>query len=230
MLNAVRKPIGTIAYLGGIMSLPEPFVYAWSQLIICVQETLCQPGEYVHIDRATYSLHDVARNQLAQRMQGDWLLQLDTDMTFDPDIATRLLLQMRKHDLDIVTGMYAYKSDPHYPVLYCWNKETDKYEIIGGWDKSVDLFEVGSAGGGCLLVRRRVFDRIRTELREEPFTRIMPFGEDHSFFRRVNALGMRGYCAWHVQAGHLKYESIGPQAHYDAVPINTYEMQGIPRA
>jgi Glycosyl transferase family 2 len=227
MLDTERRPIGTIGYLGGIMALPEPFVWAWSQMIINAQETLCQPGEYVHIDRSTYSLHDTARNQLAQRMQGDWLLQLDTDMTFDPDLASRLVMRMLRYDLDVVCGLYAYKVEPFYPTLYCWNQTTDKYEVVGSWDKTCDLIEVGSAGGGLLLVRRRVFDEIRSQLHEEPFARIMPFGEDHSFFRRLQKIGRKGYCAWKVQAGHLRYESVGPKAKYDAAVINTYDMQGI---
>lgn len=227
--------IGTVAYLGGLMSTPVPFNDSWSQMLIYTQEALCAPGEYIWPDRATYTYHDTARNELTQRMQGDWLMQFDADMAFDPDIVARLVLRMYQYDLDVVCGLYAYKLPPHYPVLYCWNGDTDKYEVVGDWDHSLDLIEAGSAGGGALLCRRRVFDRIRECLGEEPFTRSVSdvhgglFGEDHSFFARLRKVGMKGYCAWKVQAGHIKYQEVSlPAGPYPAmvVPLGQYPMSG----
>ena len=155
-------PIGTIAYMGGLMSLPEPFCWSLLQLAEFSREALCGPGSYIHYAKTGYSLHDAARNELASKIQGDWILMLDTDLAFEPDLAARLVRWMTIHDLDVVTGLYAYKANG-VPILYM-ETEQKIYEPVSQWDPTLDLFEVASAGGGNLLIRRRVFDRIRQEL------------------------------------------------------------------
>ena len=103
-----KKTIGTVGYMGGIMSLPEPFVWSWTQMIEFNREALCQEDEQIHYTRTKYSLHSAARNDLMEHMKGDWLLQLDTDMVFDPDFCARLVRVMHVYNLDIVTGVYPY--------------------------------------------------------------------------------------------------------------------------
>jgi hypothetical protein len=205
-----KKTIGTVGYMGGIMSLPEPFVWSWTQMIEFNGEALCQEDEQIHYTRAQLSLHSAARNQLVENMRGDWLLQIDTDMVFDPDLCARLVRVMYSYDLDIVTGLYPYKSNPNVPIIYHQDQETKRHEPIAIPQEAADveIFEVDSAGGGCLLVRRSVFERIMRELRQPPFEMIPPYGEDHSFFMRARKLGIKAYCAWKVQAAHLGYKQV----------------------
>ena len=196
--------IGTVAYMGGVMSLPEPFVWSWTQLIEFNREALCENDEHVFYDRARFSLHDVARNELAQRMRGDWLLMLDTDMVFDPDVCARLLHLMKVYDVEVLSGIYPYKTNPTIPVLSMVDKNGSGSPIIA-WDPDQELIEFGAAGAGCLLVRRTVFDRIASELFEKPFDRIGSRGEDFSFFARCKRLGISCWCAPRVRFGHLDY-------------------------
>lgn len=199
------RAIGTIGYMGGIMALPEPFVWSWTQLVEFNHSGMCQPGEYVHYDRSRFSLHWSARNELVERMRGDWLLMLDTDVVFEPDLAARLVGTMYKYDLDVVAGIYPFKKAPSCPVLFLYNPETDRHDAIIDWDRSCELFEFSGGGAGCLLIRRRVFDRIAAELKERPFDIIHPLGEDNSFFARIRKLGIKAMCAWRVECGHLDY-------------------------
>jgi len=221
------KVIGSIAYMGGIMSVPEPFAWSWSQMVEFNHSALCENGERIHYDRSRLSLHDYARNELVGRMLGDFLLMLDTDMQFEPDFAARLVHQMYAHDLDVVTGLYQFKGGAHAPVLWHDNVEGDRLEIIGKWDETVDLFPIGSAGAGCLLLRRRALERIRLELKVNPFSRIDGKGEDHSFFERLKKLGIPAYCAWKVQAGHLDYKPIGMADRSEAMLIGEYEVESL---
>jgi hypothetical protein len=226
------RPLGTIAYMGGIMSVPEPFTFSLFQLALFSQAALCSDGEYINGDHATMSLHDSARNELAGRMKGDWLLMFDTDMEFEPDTCARLVTAMYRHDLDVVTGLYSYKGPPHLPIAYCFNEETQLHEIVGDWDHSLEMFQVSSSGGGCLLVRLRVFERIVRELAENPFARIGSLGEDHSFHRRLRKLGIKAFCAWKIETGHLAYHSIRPSRDYTPPPkdkyLHVFDMEGIP--
>lgn len=215
-----ERIIGTIAYMGGVMATPEPFTWSWGNLVAFTPQALCQPGEHVHPDRTKLSLHDYGRNDLAGRMKGDWLLMLDTDMSFEPDLAARLVATMHRYGVDVLTGIYSYKSPPHLPVLYMLNPDTGKHEIVARWDRSVEIFPVHSAGAGCLLVRRKVFERITAELNENPFDRYGGKGEDHSFFARLRKLGIPAYCAWKVEAQHLEYLGITPSANYEGAEDN----------
>src|SRR5882672_263436 len=190
-----RKCLGTVGYLGGLPSLIEDFAWSFIQLIQWNSEYICGPGEYIHYDRATKSEHAQARNYLVQHMRGDWLFQLDTDHVFEPDLLGRMLKVMDSYNLDVLTGLYLFREPPHSPVLFRWDAENARFPPIGSWDKDAELLEIGSAGAGCLLVKRAVFERIVAELKEWPFDVRPPHIEDHSFYLRLIELGVKAYCA-----------------------------------
>ncbi len=210
-LNATFKrhvhAMGTLAYIGGFMSPPDPFVWSFINAGIYTQEALARDGAFVHVEQSRYGRHDWSRNELAKKTLGDWIVMFDADQQFDPDAAARLVMYAERHKVDVVTGIYCYKTDSSTPVLYMWNEELQTHNTIADFDRSLDLFQVDSAGGGCLFVRRSVFERIWAT-GQEPFSRIGGFGEDHSFFIRLRTLGIPAYCAWKVQIGHIKFQPV----------------------
>ena len=197
-----KKVLGTVAYMGGVPAVLEQFAWSWGQLIQFNTEYMCNPDEIIHYDRASISLHAMARNSLAERMYGDWLLMLDTDHSFDPDILLRLHTKMMTYDLDVIVGAYTFKVPPYTPVAYI--DSTSGYKMIGKWTDDVDLLRIDSAGAGCLLVRRKVFDRIRDELKEQPFDMKDGFGEDHSFFKRLERLEIPVFLHTKAECHHLE--------------------------
>ncbi len=102
------------------------------------------------------------------------------------------------------------KQEPHVPVLYQWIKigEKDGLQPLARWDKSCKVLQIGSAGAGCLFVRRNVFDRIVSELGEQPFDKIHPYSEDHSFFHRLKRLGIKAFADMSIESRHLKIEPV----------------------
>lgn len=58
------------------------------------------------------------------------------------------------------------------------------------------------------MVRRSVFSRIKTELGEDPFDRKKPLGEDMSFFKRCELLGIKVYCDARIEFPHLQVRPI----------------------
>jgi GT2 family glycosyltransferase len=199
-----RHCIGTVAYMGGIPAIPEPFVWSWTQFIQFNAETLYDiQTEYIHYTRARVSLHSAARTEIAAQIRGSWVMMFDCDMTFDPDILGRLLRLMNRYNLEAVSGIYPYKSATCFPVASTWNGITNRHEGIADWPETADVFEVSSVGAGCLLIRRRVIERVIQELGEDPFGIIPPHGEDHSFFMRLRKLLVKAYLAPRVQAGHI---------------------------
>jgi hypothetical protein len=223
--------IGTIGYMGGLMSLPEPFLWSWGNMLLYSQEALCGADEnevqHIHVEKSKFSLHDVARNDLVRRMQGDWILMFDTDTAFDSDLGARLVATMRRFNLDVVTGIYCYKSPPHYPVLYLYNHASKRNEVVADWHRSAEVFQVDSSGAGALCVRRNVFERIVAELEENPFDRIGAKGEDHSFFQLLRTLQIKTWCAWKAEVQHLEYVGLVPSQHFrpEREPDHIFERE-----
>jgi hypothetical protein len=217
----MNKCIGTIARMGGTPAVLYPFVDSLVDMVQWNAQYLCQAGEYVHYPRPPrVSIHDVARNLIAENMRGDWVLMLDTDHSFDPDLAFRLMTVAERTGADVVTGVYQYKDAPHSPVIF--RQQEDGLYPIGGWDEKVDILEIDSAGGGCLWIKRSVFERISSELDEQPFARIAGYGEDHSFFLRLKKLNIKFVCAMNVESHHLQIRPLSMKD-YDRESIELQE-------
>lgn len=206
------KAIGTVAYLGGLPSLLEPFCWSWGQMVQYNQEAFCQGLEYVHYEKARISEHDRARNSLVEKCLGDWLIQMDTDHAFDPDIVARLVRTADRAQVDVLTAVYQVKQVPHVPVLFQWVRQADGtrgLQPLARWPADADVVEIGSAGTGCLFVRRSVFERLAAlEPERGPFDKIYPFAEDHSFFLRCLNAGIPCYAAMRIHSAHLRIAPI----------------------
>lgn len=198
-----RQCLGTIAYLGGIPALPEKFVWRWSDLIRFNSEHVVNKDTYIHYDRSQVSYHADARNTLAENMRGNWLLQLDCDLDFEPDLLMRMLHRMQKYDLPVLTGVYVSRTHPHMPVLYSYDEE-DGFTRISKWDtREHDVFRVGGAGAGLLLIQKEVFEFL-TLKDEKPFSIVPPYSEDLSFFHRCHKYGIPVWCDPRIEASHLQ--------------------------
>lgn len=223
MLINTKQTIGTIAYLGGVPAVLEEFCWAWAQLAQFNADYLCRPNERIFYTRAKVSDHAFARSMLAATMQGDWLLMLDADHQFEPDLAARLVDEFQKNDLDVLSGFYTYRQPPHAPVWFIRDGRGD-LRPLGAWDAPDGagryLTPIDSAGGGCLLIRRRVFERMQAELKEQPFAHRGSFSEDHSFFDRCRALQIQAYGCPMIESPHLTVHAVGAaDFHVDASMI-----------
>lgn len=200
----MTKTLGTIGVMAGVPSIPREFTKSLAELLLFSQQYVCPPGTRVHVEWANYSLHFQARNNLASSCRGDWILMLDCDHAFEPDLLLRLLRLMELSAAQVVTGVYQFKGGNHSPVLHVWNRERECYLPIDTWDTGGgQLLPVDAAGAGCLLVRREVFRRMAGELGEMPFTHLPGLGEDLSFFTRCRQLGIQPYAAVNVECHHL---------------------------
>lgn len=211
-----KQVIGTVAYLGGIPAVPEPFCWSWAQMIEFNNEYLCAQNETIHYSRTLNSFHSHARNEIVNHMYGEWLLMLDCDHAFEPDLVLRMLRVLNTYQIDVLCGVYMYKKEPYPPVLYQDNPlykegishKSTMFAMVVDFDPTVHLYEIGSAGTGCLLVRRNIYDRIFDELGEMPFDIIHPHSEDHSFFRRLKKLGIKAFFSPQIECNHLMWKRL----------------------
>jgi len=208
-----RKTIGTVGYMGGIMAPPEPFTKAWGDMIQYNYEYLLQPTERISYTRATVSYHAFARDSLIDEMRGDWILMLDTDVIFEPDVVALMLQKMSNYNIDVLVGIYPYKGALHAPVLYGYNPKNDKRFIVGDWDKRFDVIECDGAGAGCLMIKRSVVQKIKAS-GESLFAIIPPNSEDNSFFMRCRKLGIKTYFSPNIKLKHLMYRQLSIDEDY----------------
>ena len=152
------------------------------------------------------SLIYTSRNRLAQiaiKDEADYVLWLDSDMVFEPDLLERMFKVMHENDLDILTGLYFRRVHPYTPVLF------DRLEMQRGvceWSNFKELpnelFEVGGCGFGCVLMKTDVFFDVQAR-HHAMFDPILGTGEDLAFCWRARDVGYKIMCDPSIIVGHV---------------------------
>ena len=159
---------------------------------------------------AAGSLVYESRNRLAQYAINDgfdYVLFLDSDMTFEPDILIRLVESIEGRDF--VTGLCFSRHAPRYrPCIY----KRLGYEIDQNEMRLIDetyyeypegeIFEVEGSGMACALIRTKVLETVLKQ-KGLPFSPIIGFGEDLSFCIKARQCGFRLYCNSDIRIGHV---------------------------
>lgn len=156
----------------------------------CSFEVLMYEGCYVH------SL----RNMLFNDANGDYLLFIDSDMSWNPENIQQLV----RAEKDIIGGLYYKRRFPYGPVVYNHNGST--FEPV----KTVQerLFQCDGIGTGFLLISRKVinmfkqpeyqtdwgyaFDPIKCENPGAAGSYYV--GEDLSFCAKAKHMGLEIWC------------------------------------
>lgn len=172
--------------------------------------------DYVGITERT--LVDTARTVLAReflKTDSDWAFWMDADMVLPKETIVRLLEVAEKKDTKMVTGVYYQRGNKHWPVLWTRTptledgkkpkvinqEEYDQNAHVGMFTvpgpEAKEPFQVHSAGFGCALIHRNVF-----ESTDDPWFRFLykKCSEDFYFF--VNA-GKKGYSLWADPSLHI---------------------------
>ena len=153
-----------------------------------------------------------ARNMLAKRaiMENcDRVLWLDSDMDFAPNFM-KVLMEDMDTGKDFVSGLYFKRKAPIAPVVYkevgYWHDEENESVTpiaVPYEDYPKDsLFQVKGAGfGGCMTsvdLLKKVSEKFGL-----PFSPILGFGEDLSFCKRAEELGVEMWCDSRAKMGHI---------------------------
>lgn len=160
-----------------------------------------------------------ARNAVARQFMAtsaSWLLSVDSDAGFAPDVLDRLL-EVRRGVQRTVMGALAFAvrlevSDGAHgwrpqiaPVLFRYRDTgTGSYDCVS--DYPVDqLVEVDATGMHCLLIHRSVLEAVG----DNPYSRMAiadgrMLSEDLSFCRRVRDKGIRIHVHTGIKTTHVK--------------------------
>lgn len=170
-------------------------------------------GESVHRLFLQGSILTLQRNECIQRMKGDWILFIDDDMVWDPELVGKLIQTRDEFDFDMLGALCFRRSPPHEPTLYMREAPTwGKYNYLETWDD--DIIEVDATGMAFLVVHKRVFERIagtemppyevRTSMAPPNFFRWEgTLGEDLRFCQDAKAAGCRIYVDTRLEIGHV---------------------------
>lgn len=155
-----------------------------------------------------------ARNQLISYAleQGgyDYILWLDSDMTFEPDLLERLMEDIEGRQL--VTGLCFGRRPPFKPCIY----KSIRVEQEGlGYMPYVDnyfdyprdqIFEVEGCGFACVLMTMDMAEAM--SVYGVPFFPIAGLGEDLAYCYRAKKLDYKLWCDSRLKIGHIMRMSV----------------------
>ena len=164
---------------------------------------------HVFMDASTILL--TQRTKLAQMaidFNSEYILWLDSDMTFPATTAVRLL----SHKEPIVAANYAKRSVPCKSVAY---------KKIGDWNSSLDfniessLVPVEGIGMGCMLMKTKIFEKLPKPWFEFTWddTQNNFLGEDMNLCKKISSLGyqVKVDTVLSTEIRHLGSYAFGPK-------------------
>ena len=169
------------------------------------------------------TLVHTARNYLAAGFldtECEWAFWMDSDMILQPDTIVRMLGWAKRLDAKMLTGIYYQRMGDHKPVV--WRKKVvstdgnivhegvDEYSHYYVYPKEVGgpPYKVDTAGFGCVLIHRSVFDDV-----EYPYFRFVFYkdregkpceaSEDFYFFVQAKKAGHQLWAVPELDCGHV---------------------------
>ncbi len=185
----------------------------YSAFSVCLTQLKSPPNTKVDWVFTT----DVAggRNTLVQRALetgAEWVLFLDDDQSFPPDILMRLL----NHDKDVVSALYVQRAGQHGPIAFSDRNEDGTYNRINLPElPGTGLLKVRAVGAGGLLVRSEVFRAIDSEPTWFRYGRVegedWDAAEDIIFCEKAQKAGFEVFVDLGCPIGHMAPTAIWPQ-------------------
>lgn len=172
-------------------------------------------NKIVGIISASNPRQHVARNAVIEEFlvgPAEWLMWIDTDMTFELDAVDELRKAARSNKAKAVTGLaFIFKRQLGVviPNGYMWDADEKAFREIVEYEKG-RVHEVDGTGTGFVLVHRDVFEAFpdrhwHRNWMEHPASG-SEMGHDLAFFYEMTQnLGMS--LVWHtgVKTGHIKH-------------------------
>lgn len=158
-----------------------------------------------------------SRNRLAEyavRINADYILWLDSDMTFPPDVLERMMKVMDENEnIDILTGLYFRRSTPFTPVAFEVLETDEKGELVF---ENMDIVpegirEVAGCGFGCVLMKTDCLFDIAGQEGPVWFSPLANVGEDCAFCMRARKYGYKIYIDPSIEFGHMGYAAVTRQ-------------------
>lgn len=153
-----------------------------------------------------------ARNNMALKaIQGgfDYIMWIDSDMTFETNLVGRLLDDARQGK-DYITALAFSRKIPCEPCIYkhiTW-EERPEGGVRCGIDAYRDypqesLFEIAGSGLAACLMKTDLLKEVGKEFKTAPFNPLQGLGEDVSLNWRLRQMGVKMWCDSRIRVGHV---------------------------
>ena len=148
-----------------------------------------------------------ARNAIveaAYQIDADWLLMLDDDHVIDTDGQLKpsekyeFLRKLIEYDKDIIGALYYHRGGECRPVLMNKNENGD-YVYLRDDQIKRGLQEVDVQGGGCILIKMKVFDKIASPWFEPE----IDTGTDIQICKKAKEKGFSVWSDTSIEIGHV---------------------------
>lgn len=153
-----------------------------------------------------------ARNAIvdaAMKVGADYLYMVDDDMLHDtdnnvgPTESYDIIAKLIAHKKDVCGALYYQRKSPHAAVLM--RKVHDRgYRFLRDDEIEGKLQKVDVAGGGCLLINMKIFDKIKSPYFGPEFE----FGTDIQLARSAYDAGFEVWADTSIELGHLRSEKV----------------------
>jgi Glycosyl transferase family 2 len=212
-------PIGTI----GIPSRDHINAQTASSLMTTDMRFAIEAGRGVpKIEMILGNVLPWQRNEIINRMEGDWILFIDDDMVWRPDTVARLVATQQENDFDIVGALCFRRAFPFQPTMYMREQPDEGlYNFREKWAEG-EIVEVDATGMAFCLIHKRVFEMLiegpippfedRRRIGGPPpnfFHWYGSMGEDLRFCQEAKAKGARIFVDTSIEVGHISEVTIG---------------------
>ena len=210
------------------------FGISWSNLLLrdlASEGPIFGAGTYLREQCGTGGIAD-GRNRLCEGFlatEGEWLWMVDTDMGFADDVVDRLVAAADRYDRPVVGGLafaqrrLREKERPDLqaerfgiiPTIYQWRVLEDEagFQAVRSYPRD-SLVKTAGTGGACLLIHRRVVEKVHGKFPWSWFSlltlpgalkgRPRTFSEDLSFCVRLAELDIPLHVHTGIQTSHEK--------------------------
>jgi GT2 family glycosyltransferase len=157
------------------------------------------PFEHLTVQRAPIHVARQLAMDYATDQGFDWVLQLDNDAIFPPDVIRRLLA----HDREIVTALAYQRKPPHGACIFEIGPDGLMGNHLEGWERT-GLRKVDISGFHCSLTRTSVIKKMRDAGIKQYFGGFdNKVGEDFAFSINAKKIGIQLYCDTGLISGHI---------------------------
>ncbi len=141
----------------------------------------------------------------------EWVLFLDDDQAFGPNLLVRLL----SHDQPIVASLYLQRTHPFSPIAYTHREDDDKtYRplFLHDYPPETGLVEVRAAGTGGMLIRSEVFRELVAQgiCEDGVWFKDGEASEDLTFCEKAREAGFPIYVDLQARMGHCSTWIVWP--------------------
>jgi len=187
------KRIGNKGMIGVLSTERNNFSWQFIQSLLDLKTRM---GSDVSITYAHSGTIPEGRNlilSIAKKLNCEYAIMVDSDMTFPSDGILRLKESMGQHDASIGCGLYFGYYPPYKSMPMAYVNEGDTHKPLTSWNevKSID-----SCGMGFTLITKYLFD-IKFEFQPGK-------GEDYLFCTEAKKQGAKIVLDPSVKCGHLR--------------------------